>query len=78
MQRMINHPEPLPRCAAGHVSRHMHDLRAAHAGGGHFIECACSHSARHGAYLPALADWARMHGRLAPERARVVPIRGAR
>lgn len=75
MQRMINHPEPLPRCAAGHAARHMNDLRALHCGGGHFIECACSHTPRHPTYVAAMADWRRMHGHQAPPRARVLQLR---
>lgn len=34
-QRQIPHAAPLPPCPAGHPARHIHDLRAAHAGGGH-------------------------------------------
>lgn len=75
MQRMINHAEPLPMCGRGHAARHMHDLRAERAGGGHFIECACCHTGRHPTYLAALADWHRMHGHQAPPRARVVQLR---
>lgn len=62
MQRMISHPEPLPPCAAGHRARHMHDVRARHAGGGHLIECACRQTGKRDDYAQALHDWHRLNG----------------
>lgn len=76
MQRMISHADDLPRCAAGHRARHMHDLRGRHAGGGHFIECACRHTARRDSYEQALADWQAHNGyAAAPHRAQVLTLR---
>lgn len=62
-QRQIPHAAPLPPCPAGHPARHIHDLRAAHAGGGHFVECQCRHTGRHPDFAAALAEWIRMPGR---------------
>ena len=62
-QRQIPHAAPLPPCPAGHPARHIHDLRAAHAGGGHFVECQCRHTARHEHFAGALSEWLRMPGR---------------
>ena len=81
MQRMIPHPEPLPPCSAGHAARHIHDLRARHAGGGHLVECACRHTPRHDDYAQALDAWCAMNGHAPPRRARsatVHALRGAR
>lgn len=76
MQRMISHNPPLPACANGHAARHMHDQRAAHAGGGHFIECACRQTQRHPSLDAALPEWQRLNGFVAtPHRARVVDLR---
>ncbi|MCD7096908.1 hypothetical protein [Stenotrophomonas sp. MMGLT7] len=66
MQRMISHPMPLPPCRHGHASRHIHDLRAARAGGGHFVECACSATSKHGTYDEALREWCRQQGQRYP------------
>jgi|LNAP01.1.fsa_nt_gb hypothetical protein len=57
MQRMISTATPLPLCRAGHVARYMHDLRGLRAGGGHYIECACSQTNRHASFDDALAQW---------------------
>ena len=79
MQRMIPHADPLPACSAGHAARHMVDLRAAHAGGGHFIECACRKTVRHAAFDQALGDWRQANGITAtPDRAQVIRLRTAR
>lgn len=56
-QRQISHGGELPPCAEGHPARHIHALRAAHAGGGHFIECACRNTARHPDFESAAAAW---------------------
>lgn len=63
MQRMVTHAEPLLPCSKGHAARHIHDLRRASAGGGHGIECSCSHTARHPDVERALAEWELMHGK---------------
>ncbi|WP_093534225.1 hypothetical protein PWP89_13150 [Stenotrophomonas rhizophila] len=60
-QRHICHPEGLPKCAAGHSARHIHDLRGLAAGGGHFIECQCQASRRHPEPDAALAEWRRIN-----------------
>lgn len=71
MQRMVSHAEPLLPCSKGHAARHIHDLRRASAGGGHGIECSCSHTARHADFERALAEWELMHGQPAkPKRVR--------
>ncbi|WP_313214489.1 hypothetical protein [Stenotrophomonas acidaminiphila] len=75
MQRMISHPEPIAPCSKGHAARHIHDLRRASAGGGHGIECACSHTARHPEYERALAEWEQMHQQRAARRAPRTPRR---
>jgi hypothetical protein len=76
MQRMIPHPQPLPRCADGHPARHMHDQRGRHCGGGHFIECACRHSQRFDSFDQALGNWRQVNGSVAtPVRSRVLPLR---
>ena len=63
MQRMISHDKPLPRCSNNHAARHMHDLRRASAGGGHFIECACGCTARYPEFESALAVWTALNTR---------------
>ena len=70
MQRMISHAEPLPTCRNGHVARHIHDARRASAGGGHLVECACSHTGRHAEFDDALREWRRTHGHRGP----LVPV----
>ncbi len=60
-QKHISHPEGLPNCAAGHRSRHIHDLRGPAAGGGHLVECACSSTKKHADADAALAAWRRMN-----------------
>lgn len=75
MQRMISHPDPLPRCSAGHRARHMHDLRGRAHGGGHFIECACRNTPRFDSFDQALGHWRHVNGLTAtPARVRVVPL----
>lgn len=73
MQRMVTHHEPIVPCSKGHAARHMHDLRRASAGGGHGIECACSHTARHEDFERALAEWEQMHRKPAAKRSRSAP-----
>lgn len=58
-QKHITSPAPLPRCAAGHSARLMLDMRGPSAGGGHFVECCCRHTARHAQPDAALAEWRR-------------------
>ncbi|WP_312328359.1 hypothetical protein [Stenotrophomonas sp.] len=58
-QRHISHPEGLPRCAAGHSARHIHDHRGLAAGGGHFIECLCQQTRRYSEAETALSEWRR-------------------
>lgn len=60
-QRHISHPEGLPACAAGHNARHIHDQRSQAAGGGHFVECRCTQTAKHADPDAALASWRRMN-----------------
>ncbi|MCG8275374.1 hypothetical protein [Stenotrophomonas sp. NLF4-10] len=75
MQRMISHHDPLTPCSKGHTARHIQDLRRSSAGGGHSIECACSHTARHEDFERALAEWEQMHRPAGPKRARTAPRR---
>lgn len=77
MQRMIPTATPLPPCPAGHPARHMHDLRRASAGGGHFIECACRQTAKHPELADALAEWCRSGGHPLPitDAQRQLPLR---
>lgn len=56
-QRHISHPEGLPKCAAGHSARHIHDLRGLAAGGGHLVECRCRATSKHAEPHAALAEW---------------------
>lgn len=56
-QRQISHPGGLPTCAAGHSARHIHDSRSASAGGGHFVECRCTKTAKRADPDAALASW---------------------
>lgn len=60
-QRHISHPEGIPACAAGHSARHIHDGRCASAGGGHFVECRCTKTAKHADPDSALASWRRLN-----------------
>lgn len=62
-QHHITHDFELSPCKAGHRARHIHDLRCLRAGGGHFVECACSHTARHLEFDKALAEWKRLHAK---------------
>lgn len=66
MQCMISHENPLPACSIGHPARHMHDKRRLSAGGGHNIECKCSHTGRHESYDAALREWCQMQGAPVP------------
>lgn len=61
MQRMITPVTPLPPCRANHTARLIHDCRRASAGGGMFIECACSATGRHAEFVDALREWKAMH-----------------
>lgn len=69
-QRHISHPEGLPKCAAGHSARHIHDLRGLAAGGGHLVECRCRATSKHADPDGALAEWRRINR--APRSARKV------
>ncbi len=60
-QRHISHPEGLPKCAAGHSARHIHDLRGLAAGGGHLVECRCRATSKHAEPDAALAEWRRVN-----------------
>lgn len=59
-QRHISH-DTLPACRKGHVARHIHDQRSSSAGGGHLVECECSHTRKHESFDEALLQWKRMH-----------------
>ncbi|QNR96688.1 hypothetical protein ICJ04_14475 [Stenotrophomonas sp. 169] len=60
-QCKIDHPEGLSPCAAGHSARHIHDGRSSSAGGGHFVECRCTKTAKHAAPDAALPSWRQMN-----------------
>ena len=60
-QHHISHPEGLPACKEGHSARHIHDRRGAAAGGGHFVECRCSRTRKHGDPAVAVAEWRRIN-----------------
>jgi len=69
MQRQITHTSSeLPRCTCGRSPRHFIDQRAAHANGGHFLEC--SSCDRRTARCPdlnhAITDWRRITGQSQP------------
>lgn len=66
MQCMISHETPLQPCQLGHTARHMHDKRRMEAGGGHNIECKCSHTGRHNDFDSALREWEQMHAPAKP------------
>jgi hypothetical protein len=65
-QQQISHDFNLPTCADGHRARHMLDMRGAHAGGGHFIECQCRSTIRHEDIDQALAEWCRLNDKRKP------------
>ena len=65
-QREVTEAQPVPRCARGHHARHMLDMRRPSAGGGHFIECRCCQTRKHGSYADALREWRQKHGIRAP------------
>ena len=67
-QREVTEAQPVPRCARGHHARHMLDMRRPSAGGGHFIECRCCQTRKHGTYGDALREWRQKHGIQAPKR----------
>lgn len=56
-QHHRSHTGEIPSCSAGHTPRHIEDVRAAHAGGGHFIECQCRQTQRHPTFEAAVAEW---------------------
>lgn len=66
-QREVTEAQPVPRCARGHHARHMLDMRRPSAGGGHFIECRCCQTRKHGVYDDALREWRQKHGIKAPK-----------
>lgn len=59
MQVHITHDFELPACKSGHAARHIHDRRCLRAGGGHFVECACSQTRRHLEFEQARREWER-------------------
>lgn len=61
-QRMVTPSRALPKCPEGHTARYMLDLRREGAGGGHFIECRCSTTAKHPTFDLAWANWHKQHG----------------
>lgn len=69
-RRHISHPKGLPKCAAGHSARHIHDQRGLAAGGGHLVECRCRATSRQEEPDAALAEWRRINR--APRSARKV------
>lgn len=60
-QRQIGHQGGLPKCAAGHSARHIHDLRGLAAGGGHLVKCRCRATSKHAEPEAALAEWRRIN-----------------
>ena len=56
-QRQISHQVTLPTCINGHTARHMHDQRAASAGGGHLLECECRQTPKYVCVGDALQQW---------------------
>ncbi len=60
-QQQKTPPRPLPICKRRHSARYIHDLRRAEAGGGHLIECACSHTAKHANFDLAWVHWLKRH-----------------
>jgi hypothetical protein len=72
-QSQIPHQVTLPPCAAGHPARHILDRRAAHAGGGHAIECACRTTTRHGDLDTAITEWFRINKRRRPRSPKALP-----
>lgn len=66
-QREVTEAQPVPRCARGHHARHILDMRRPGAGGGHFIECRCCQTRKHGSYSDALTEWRKKHGLRAPK-----------
>ena len=69
MQRMISHAVPLPACRNGHPARHIHECRGTRCGGGHLVECACSHTGKHAEFDEALVEWCGAHGHPLPQTA---------
>lgn len=72
-QRQVPHDFELPRCAADHPVRHIHDARAMHAGGGHFLECQCRRTTKAETFDIALAEWCRLNDKRKPR----IPRAGA-
>lgn len=70
-QRQISHQVTLPACVNGHAARHMHDLRAASAGGGHVLECECRQTAKHASVGDALQQWRRINTTRRPRAPRI-------
>lgn len=60
-QQQKTPPRTLPICKRRHIARYIHDLRRAEAGGGHLIECTCSHTAKHASFDLAWAHWLKHH-----------------
>lgn len=64
--RQITSTAPVPLCEAGHGARLMEDGRRLESGGGHFVECRCSHTKRHPGADLALQEWDRLHAARVP------------
>lgn len=73
-QRQISHQVTLPTCINGHTARHMHDQRAASAGGGHLLECECRQTAKHVCVGDALQQWRRINITRRPRVRRIEPV----
>lgn len=65
-QAQISHDFDLPACVDGHSARHMIDMRAPHAGGGHFIECRCRSTTRLADFDQAFTEWCRLNDKRKP------------
>lgn len=61
-QRQKAPPRSIAACPSGHPVRYIHDLRREGSGGGHFIECRCSATAKHPTFDLAWAHWHKQHG----------------
>jgi hypothetical protein len=66
----------LPACPCGHSPKHIHDRRAAHSNGGHFLECCpCDRRTPRSASLAgAVDDWCRITGAARPGQRAMTPV----
>ncbi len=69
-QRQVERLSDAMACSNGHVARLMLDVRGANSGGGHFVECRCSHTQKRLEAEQAIKEWLWMHGIRAPRKAR--------